>query len=245
MFDNQLLNNDGKSGVIKLFWIGFIIYTLGYFLSITIAINQYLRGIIQVLGLLMFIPAAVSLIQFRIENLYLKITFTLYCFWLLSIITRGFLFERKFIQNMIFDPFEGVFLYFVPLLVLFPKNLFFYRKMFDTISILSIGFLLYSLFFFKTLISSDISNTTALAAVEYSSKALSLSVGFLLLTSIYHSNKRKLLAFFVIVLTFLFSIIRARRGLAFMTIFILIMSLMLYLFIIRKKNQFLLNLFSY
>lgn len=243
MIDNQLLNNDGKSYVIKLFWIGFIIYTVGYLLSIMFKVNPYFRAIIQILGLIMFIPAAVNLIQFRTDNFYLKVAFTFYCFWIFGVMTRGFLFDRKFIQSLIFDPFEGGFTYLVPFIILFPKSLFFYKKMFEAISILFVIFIIYSLFFFKILINPDISDLSAQVAVEYSSKALSLSSGFLLLTFIYHSNKRKLLAFLVIALTFLFSIIRARRGLVFMTIFPLIMSFVLYVLTIRKGKSHFFELF--
>jgi hypothetical protein len=243
MFDNQLLNNNEKSRVINLFWIGFIIYTIGYFFGISFKVSPYFRAIIQILGLLIFMRAAFNLVQFRIENIYLKVAFSLYCLWLLSVIARGFLFERKFLQSMIFDPFEGVFLYFVPLIVLFHKSLYFYKKMFDTISILSIFFIINSLIFFKTLINPDILDLSAQSALEYSAKALSIPCGFLLLTYNYHSNRRKMLAFLGIILTLLFSIIKARRGLVFMATFTLIASIILSIFALPRKKSNILGLF--
>jgi hypothetical protein len=66
--------------------------------------------------------------------------------------------------------------------------------------------------------------------IEYFSKTLSIPCGFILLTYIYHSKKMNLFALFVLGLTFLLCIIRARRALAFLAISPIIGAYFVYLF---------------
>ena len=235
MFSKHKFNNKQRElSVINKFWIGFILYTLGYILSVIINLNPFIRVTFQSFGLLIIILNAINLIHFNFDNIYLKITAIIYYLWLSSVVIRGFLLEKEFIKIMIFDPFEGLFVYFVPLIVIFSKNIYYYKKMFETISALCVSFIIFCLFFFTTLINRDISDLSAQAALEYSSKSLSISSGFLLLTYIYHSNKRKFLAFFAIALTLMFSIIKARRGLVFMAGFPLIMLVIFHFLNYRK-----------
>jgi hypothetical protein len=94
--------------------------------------------------------------------------------------------------------------------------------------IFGIFYIVYDIFFIKDLLYRFGRNLTSQAIVEYFSKTLSIPSGFLLLTYIYHSNKRKLFALFLIILTFLLALIRARRGMMFMALSILIVSYIIY-----------------
>jgi len=71
--------------------------------------------------------------------------------------------------------------------------------------------------------------------MEVFSKTLGVPSGFLLITYIYHSNKRKLLAFSVIVLCLLLALIRARRAIAFMNVSYLLCFYIIYLYVNRVK----------
>jgi hypothetical protein len=106
--------------------------------------------------------------------------------------------------------------------------------MFDLIVLFGIIYILYDIVFIKNLLTSRNESQTSLGIVEISSD-LSFACAFILLTHVYHSNKRVLLAVVVMLLAFLFAIIRARRGLILMTSSILLFSYLLYLFNSKRK----------
>ncbi len=222
---------------LNLFWIGFVIYSVAFTISRSTFVNNNVCLAIQLFGLFLFIPPAINLIQFKFDNIYLKTTYFLYLIWLFFIIIRGFLFNYLFIKTMLFDAYEGVFIYFVPLILLFPRNLAFYKKIFTVIAILGIFYIIYDIIFFKALLNPDSDDITGQEIVEYFSKTLSISCGFLLLTYLYHSNKRKALAFFVIILTLLLAAIKARRSLIFMCLSILICTCIIYFYINKSKSS--------
>ena len=64
---------------------------------------------------------------------------------------------------------------------------------------------------------------------------LSVPCGFILLTYPYHTNKRKLIAGGIVVLSLLLAIYRARRGLSFICFSILMFSYYIYLINTKKK----------
>jgi hypothetical protein len=153
---------------------------------------------------------------------------------LVTVITRGFLFEYQFIKHILFDATFGILLYFAPLILLFPRDLIYYKKVFDVVVVLAIAYLVYDLLFIKDLLYLG-RNIKSQAILEYFSQHLSLPSGFLLMTYIYHSKKRWLFALIVIVLTFLLAAIRARRSLMFMSINILVFSYFIYYYTHKVK----------
>lgn len=231
MTSNQLLGTRGKADIIRLFWLGFIIFTLTYFLSISVkGAPSMLFSAVEGMAILLLVSTSLGLIQNIEGPAYFKILFTFYIFWLLFVLLRGFRLEFDFIQRTFLNAFEGGLYIFVPLIVLFSKGAFFYKKMFDVISFLGIIFIIYCVLYFRLLSSPDLANLDARAAIEYSAKILSIPSAFILLTRKYHSKNRNWTAIVVLVLTLIFSIIRARRSLIFITGFPLILSLGLYLF---------------
>jgi hypothetical protein len=219
---------------LNFFWLGFIIYILSNTLSTSLGSNKIYEAI-KLPGLLLMITTGISLIQFKFDNSYLKIIYTLYCIWLFTLIIRGFyfLFDYSFLINFLSSPSVGI-LYFAPLILLFPKNHVFYKKVFDVIIIFGIFYIIYDILFIKDLINSDRSSVTSRQIVETFS-ALSFSSGFLLLTYSYHSKKRQLLAIGVTVLALLFAVIRARRGLIFMYGTMIFLSYIFYVFHSKLK----------
>jgi hypothetical protein len=226
---NQLLN---------FFWVGFLIYTLSWIVTTTSYVNFVLFQSIQLLGVLIFVPAVIKLVHWKSENNFLLVTFITYCCWTVTILIRGFVFEYEFIKYQIIDAYDGIFVYFVPLILLFPKNLFYLKKVFSIIIILGISYIIYDIIFIKDLLYYG-TNLTSQAIVEYFSKSLSIPCGFILLTFLYHSNKRKLFALFIIIFTFLFALIRARRGLMFMSLSILLVA---YIFYFLTNKGILINI---
>lgn len=85
--------------------------------------------------------------------------------------------------------------------------------------------------FIKSLLTSEI----GLSVIENFSRNLGIPCGFILLINAYYTDKRRLWALygklwvlFVIILTFILAIIKARRGLMFMSLNILLFSYIMY-----------------
>ena len=220
---NQALNQ---------FWIGFSIYTICYTLMISGVVSSKI-SYLQLLGLLIFIIPAVQLIRFKIENKYLQVIFSIYCGWLLFIIIRGFSFKSQYLFDTFIDAYYGLFAYLVPLVLLFPLNLVYLKKVVNVIIFLSVVYFFCDVIFIKTLLASD--GEVSQKIVENFTKILAIPCGFVLLNIIYHKDKQKgwavlgkLWVVFIIALGFLLAAIRARRGLMFMTGNILLLTYLLY-----------------
>ena len=119
--------------------------------------------------------------------------------------------------------------------MLFPRTIYFYKRTFYAIIVLGVFYILYDLMYLRYLLFSAGDNSISMGIVEYFSQNLSLPCGFLLLTFIYHSRKQNLFAFFILILTFFFAVIRARRGLIFMSFSMLFFSYYIYQFVNKAK----------
>lgn len=241
-FLDHFLFNKKEAFILKCFWLGFTIYTLSYTLSKTTYANYVVCELIQSVGIVIFLSAAISLIQLSFESNYFKFLFLIYCIWLFGIILRGVTFDYVSLKIMLFDAWFGIFVYLAPLIVLFPKRLIFYRKAFDVLAILGVSYILYDLLFLNNLLDNDLSNLTSQAIVEYATKTIALPCAFLLLTFRYHSKNLKLLGLVVIILAIFFAIVRGRRGLILMSVSPLIFVYLLYM--IESKRKFLHSLIS-
>ncbi|HBC78655.1 MAG TPA: hypothetical protein DEO60_03115 [Bacteroidales bacterium] len=211
----------------NLFWIGFVIYIASYVISTSNQVNYVICNLLQVLGLVIFLPSAVILIQYKFDNSYLKVVFPVYCLWLITVMLRGVEFDYQTIKQLLFDPASGMFLYLVPFVLLIPVTPAFLKKLFFVIVILGMLYLLYDLIFIKQLLYPT-ENIRSQAITEYFTQHLSLPAGFVLLTFIYHKRKTNLLLLFTLIIAFLLAVIRARRGLMFMSFSILAFSLLFY-----------------
>ncbi len=216
---------------LNIFWTGFIIYTLAYVIKTNPHFNLKIGELIQFLGFLLLLAAGIYLAEFKIKNRYLIVIFTLYLIWSFTIISRGIHFNYNAVKAMIVDANFGIVIYFAPLILLFPQNFFFFKKLFQAIVILGIFFLLYNVIYVKELLdrSSDTQDV-----IEYLAKFLGITCGFILLTYKYHLKKINLLALGVMLLCLLFSLYKARRGLSLICSSILLFSYFLYLFNSKK-----------
>lgn len=221
--------------LLSIFWAGFIIYTAFYVLSTTTTVNYIICQVFQLSGILLFVPSAIKLIDWKFTNQYLKVLFILYCCWQLTIIFRGFSFEYSNVKVMLFDAETGIFRLFVPLILLFPKNLLYYKKIILVIVIFGALFLIYDIAFIHNLLNLDYENNNTKFTYEHFVKILSVPSGIILLTLIYQKRQIRYFAFIVIIVTILFAILRARRALLIMTISPLLISYILYLYS-QKKN---------
>jgi hypothetical protein len=136
---------------------------------------------------------------------------------------------------MLFDAEFGLLRYFVPLIILLPKDLVYYKKLFKVIVILGLIFICYDIIFRSNLMDLNYTNNNTKFTFEYFVKILSLPAGFLLLTYNYQPGRRILFALLIIAVGAGFAILRARRALLFMTVIPLVFSYLLYLYGGRKK----------
>ena len=217
---------------LNIFWAGFLLYTAAFALYFTSNGSGLYR--IELIGLLLMLAGGAGAVQLRIENIYLKAIYILYCGWLCIVIARGFNLGYEFLYNAFFDAWYGILPYFVPIILLFPKNIFYLKKVFTVISILGIVFIGYSLVY-RGQLQELANNVKSQDIMEIFSKTLSVPSGFILITYIYHSNRRKLLAFLVIALCLLLALIRARRAITFMNVTYLLCFYIIYLYVNRIR----------
>ena len=204
-------------------------------LSTSTVVSYIYCQVFQIFGLMLIVPSTLSLIQWKFDSSYLKIIYFIYCGWLLTVIFRGIVFDYNSLKFMLFDADFGLLRYFVPLILLFP-NLRYYKKIFKVIIVLR--FFISPLrcehhFHVDNLMDLNYENTGTKFTFEYFTKILSIPSGFLMLTYVYHSNRVKLFALLVILISANISIIRARRGLLFMSLSPIIVGSTPFLFFFR------------
>lgn len=217
------------------FWGGILMYMLGFTISRTPNPIFIICDLLRLVGILVFVASAAQMISYSFQNKYLKIIYTLYLIWMGITVFRGLKLEYEFIKDLLFDPFGGVFLYFVPLLLLFPKTHLFYKATFKALVLTAVLF-----FIFMAYSSTDLLNLKyelGRDTLEYYVKLLGLPVGFLLLAYMYQNKQRRLIAFLAILLVVLAATYRARRGLMFMSGTVFIFTSFIY--ILKNKKQFL------
>lgn len=235
--DNQLKQirtTNKRIKYLNYFWIGFLVYAFSFSLSKTGSLNMIIWQAIQSIGLVIIFYTSYYLIKPKVPNRSLQTVFIIYCVWLLLIILRGFSLNYVFLKDMFFDAQYGMLPYFTPLILLFRKSIFFYKKLFEAITILGILYVIYDVAFFGEMFNRDETNVMSSGLVE-SSALLSVPVGFLLLTFNYHSNRVKIFSGIVIFLTLFFAIVRARRGLIFICSSQIVFAYLLYLYNAKKK----------
>ncbi len=231
--NNGLTSNTHR--LLNYFWLGFIIYTSDFAITYAFTENYVICQAIQLISFVFLIPSASSLIRFRFENSYLKFIFILYLLWLAFILIKGYPYDFGFIKYMLFNGYFGIFAYLAPLILLFPLDLGFFKKVFTVIVILSIIYLFFDIIFIKKLLTANHDDLVSQGMVESFAKNLSIPAGFLLLTFSYHSPKRRLFAIGILFITILFSILRARRTLIIISLFIIVLSYLLYLYATKGK----------
>lgn len=217
---------------LNIFWIGFTLYIACYVLKGYRNISLKPFELLQFIGLCLFVTKGASLLHTKIKSDYLRTLFILYILWSATVIFRGIQFNYDSVKNMLVNADFGVFPYFAPLILLFPKNLTFYKKLSEAILVLGIFYLLYSVLFSRELLSRS---EETKGIIEYLANYLGIACGFILLTYRYHSKRRIVLALTVMGLSTLFSIYKARRGLSSICIGVLIASYFLYLFNTKRR----------
>jgi hypothetical protein len=217
----------------NLFWFGFLLYTIGSAFpgipGIYISLKYF--QLIQIVGIIFFLPSAIFLVKWQIESVYLRIVFAFYILWSLVTIARGFSFNMYILKSQLFYAPFSIFLYFVPFVFLFKDGLHNLKKIFPVITILSIVLLFYAFLVRELLINGSANdNRLATGVTEQLIHFLSLPSAYILLTYKYQKKRRLIFAILIMLLTFVIVAVRARRGLMFMTMCFLLFAYILYYF---------------
>lgn len=234
---NELYVNNKISFALNIFWLGFIIYTSVYSFFLAPSINIVFWNKIQMGALALMIISTFSLIRFRVENSYLGFVFFLYMVWNLLTIARGFQMNYQFIYLSLVDGWFGILIYLLPVILLFPRNIFYLRKVFTVIIVMGIIYLALSIYFRHNLMGVAEDEDTNKYLMEYLSRNLSVPAGFLLISYIYHSRRRMLLVYIVSIITLALAVLRARRAIIFMEVSYLLGFYFAYLYVSKARTR--------
>lgn len=216
-----------ETKLINLFFLGFILYCLGFSLASSGVMNYILCSSIQILGVLLFLPSAIFLANLRIENLYLRSIYYLYILFLVYVISRGMSFEYYTLRNLLIDGWFGLFIYLSPIVCLFPMKLGIFKKLIDSVKIFSMLMVIFFVLFSPFLIVRG--GNEAIVMTEVFSRTLGIVAGFVLITFPYHSWKTNTLSITVILSILLLATYQGRRGLMLYCVFILLIAGFVYL----------------
>lgn len=221
----------------NLFWLGFLIYSLGSVIMASKYLDIKICQAIQGLGIVLILSSLLLVIRIKKSRLgaYIKVVFTFYICWLLVIVVRGAdaLSNYDSLKKFLFDGDDGMLIYIAPMIVLFPQDFQVYKKIFTVIFSLGILFLLLSAFFIQSLLYYG-DNPVSLGLVEQLA-SFSIPAGFILMTSYYHSRKRNLISVGILLLSLFFAVVRARRGLIFIISSVVSFSFLLNFLYSKKK----------
>jgi hypothetical protein len=227
---NKLKNLD-------FFWYGFALYTISAVFAATddLYIGAAMCQGLQIVGLGLIFIGAANLMKNKFDNKYLQIVFTIYTIFSFTIIGRGVQTDFKAIKGMLFDPTFGVFAYLTPLVLLLPRSIVAYKKIFNTLFIFGVCFFGCIILTYDIVHDPNWYSIQSLLFIENFTSALSLPVGFILLTYLYHENKKNIFALIVMFTSLFFLIYRARRGSMFMCGTTLAAAGVIYLIYTKKK----------
>lgn len=231
---------------LNFFWYGFAVYTIFYVLGAAEAsfLSPANCQAIQILAFIMMVVGSVNTMRFKFDNQYLRILFIINLLYSATIVLRGSEFNKDAMKQMFLDVTFGILPYFASVVLLFPRNITTYRKIFNSLLILAASYLVCVVVFYNTLHDYDRLNLAAQGLVENISTLLALPIGYLLMNFVYQTGKKGLMRFgiknmfgmFVIAVTLFFAIFRARRGLIFMCLTSLICMGMVYIITTKKKT---------
>jgi len=230
---------------LSMFWNGIIIYMVAYAMSATteVYVSAAICQGFQLIGFGMFVLGAVQVAKFKFDSPYLQTMVSLYLVYVITIIFRGAKYDSNSIKQMLFSVGSGVLPYFTPIVLLLPRNIAMYRKMFRATIVLGIFYILFVFLFYNIIHDPDILNLTALILVEVFFGILAFGCAYVLLNFKYHMGKKGLFAIgkyniisiLVMAIALFFAIYRARRGVIFFCVTSLMAACLWYF--IHAKNK--------
>jgi hypothetical protein len=221
--------------LLNYFWFGFSLYSVAFVFPANTQFFVYLFQILQVVGIAFFIPPVFRLLRWNEVNTYLKIFIILSLVWNVTIISRGFNFKFDFIKRLLIYSNDGLFLYLVPLLLLFPLKIKYLKKVFLLIPIFGLFFIFSSMLRLDVLLNAATGSRNATGTVDVLVQCLALPCGYILMSYKCHSKRMNVYALLILLLSLYFLIVRARRGLTFITLSMIVVAYIMVLIYNKDK----------
>jgi hypothetical protein len=139
------------SRILNFFWVGYCIYAVSYSFPASTKYAYFICQGLQIIGFIIFLISAAAILKWDYSSNYLRNIFSIFLFWSFIVIIRGFQFNFEFIKDMLLNAWFGLFIYFAPLVLIFPIKIVYLKKVFNVIFILSIFYFIYDLIFFRVL----------------------------------------------------------------------------------------------
>lgn len=225
--ENLLTVSKKQETSLNIFWFSFFIYTLFYVLSMAESsfISPANCQALQILGFLGMIMGCTGLMKFKFDNNYLKQLFILNLIYSATIVLRGSQYDKEALKQMLLNVVFGILPYFASVVLLLPRNISAYKKIFTVLLFFGASYLVCAFLFYNTLHDYDRLNLAAQGLVEDLTVMLALPVGYMLICYPYNIankkdmfgiGKKNVFMIFMFMVTLFFAIFRARRGLIFM-----------------------------
>jgi len=126
-------------------------------------------------------------------------------------------------------------MYLIPLILLFPLKVKYFRKIIVVILVSGLFFIIGSIRVWDVLMYAVTGIRNATGAVDWLVLCLAIPCGFILLTYLYNSKKVNIMAVVVMLLALYFTIVRARRGLSFVIATMLLSAFIMQLIYNKDK----------
>lgn len=222
---------------LTVFWLSLLGLSLGYVFSLTTFSLTSVYQALQLVSIVLFIFSLSKLIKVNFTFSYFRLIAFIYILWQIVILVRGDYSDLDYmgIKQLIFDLNYGGLNFLVPLVLFIDINMFTLRRLFDTLIVLSLSYLLCAVLNVQVLFNGDLTNLFSQATAETYFKYLALPVGLLAFNFRLFNRKVQVLLITVLLLIFMIGIFRARRGMIFMVSGISLYSAISYFISSRKK----------
>lgn len=230
---------------IGLLFMGLLGLSLGYVLSITTSSFTFIYQGVQLISFLFIFYAFFNLIKVEVSYSYFSFIATIYLIWQILILVRGDFTNLTYFdfKQILFDLNYGGFILLIPIFSFLPPKLIMFKKFFGTIAIGGIAFVFLSFFNLEILLDPDLTDLDSLAMVEAYAKYLVFPIGFLAMNFDLLEKRYKILVVITLVSILMLAIFRARRGLIFIQLSIIGISLAIHFFKSNRKLSVLIFLF--
>jgi len=204
---------------ISIFFLAMIGLSFGYVMALTTFSLTFVYQGIELLSYLLLIISLTGLIKVNSKMSYARVFGLVYLLWQFVILIRGDYSDMDYFhfKQLLFDLNYGGMIFFIPLLLFIDFNLFLVKRMFETVVVLGIIYLVLVVLNSSVLFNSDLQDLVSLGTSEMYYKYFALGIGILVFNFNLLSNRVKILVLGVLMLMLVVAIFRARRGMLFMT----------------------------
>lgn len=222
---------------VNMLFIGVLGLSLGYVLAVTTYSFTFIYQGLQLVSFFFIFYALYSLIKIDLKLSYFTFIVFVYLLWQVLILVRGDFTDLTYFdfKQILFDLNYGGFVLFVPIIAFLPFRLIILKKLFDIAAVSGILFLGLSFFNLKILINPDLLDLDSLGMIETYAKYFVFPIGILALNFDLLDKRYKVLVIVTMLSILFFAIFRARRGLIFIQLTVITISLVLHFY--KSKNK--------